>query len=335
MNTSFKALPVLTLAAAAGFFAFGPAPLAHAQQGKGGKQAKAGATKQQPIGTLKVQGNVYMIVAPGGNVVVQTGDWGVLIVDTPAEGASDAVIAEIRKLSDKPIRYLINTSIDHTETNAPISRAGAPITGGNLGAVAFDNGATIVAHENVLGRMSNVPEGQKVPNADALPTTTYNEGQKEIFFNDEPVLAMFQPKAHTDGDSIVFFRRSDVIAAGDILDMTLYPHVDLAKGGNIDGVIKALNVILDLCIPRHQQEGGTYVIPGRGRLTDEHDVLEYRDMVTIIRDRVKNLIGKGQNLAQVKAAKVTYEYDARWGATTGPWTTDMFVEAVYKSLGGK
>ncbi len=168
------------------------------------------------MGTLKVQGNVYMIVAPGGNVVVQTGDWGVLVVDTPAEGASDAVIAEIHKLSSKPIRYLVNTSIDHTATNAPISRAGAPITGGNLGAVAFDNGATIVAHENVLGRMSNVPEGQKVLNADALPTTTFNEGQKEIFFNDEPVLAMFQPKAHTDGDSIVFFRRSDVIAAGDI-----------------------------------------------------------------------------------------------------------------------
>jgi glyoxylase-like metal-dependent hydrolase (beta-lactamase superfamily II) len=183
--------------------------------------------------------------------------------------------------------------------------------------------------------MSNVPEGQKVPNADALPTTTYNEGQKEIFFNDEPVLAMFQPKAHTDGDSMIFFRRSDVIAAGDILDMTSFPHIDLAKGGNVDGVIKALNVLLDLCIPRHQQEGGTYVIPGRGRLTDEHDVLEYRDMVTIIRDRVRNLIGKGQTLAQVKAAKPTYEYDPRWGATTGDWTTDMFVEAVYKSLGGK
>ena len=332
MAKAFKALPLMMLAAAAAFLAFGPAPLAHAQQGKGKGKA---AAKQAQIGTLKVQGNVYMIVAPGGNVVVQTGDWGVLIVDTPAEGASDAVIAEIRKLSDKPIRYLVNTSIDHTDTNAQISRAGAPITGGNLGAVAFDNGATIVAHENVLARMSNVPEGQKVPNADALPTTTYNEGQKEIFFNDEPVLAMFQPKAHTDGDSIVFFRRSDVIAAGDVFDTNSYPHIDLAKGGNIEGVIKALNVILDLCIPRHQQEGGTYVIPGHGRLTDEHDVLEYRDMVTIIRDRVKNLIGKGQTLAQVRAAKPTYEYDARWGSTTGPWTTDMFVEAVYKSLGGK
>jgi cyclase len=330
MKSAF-ALPVLTLAAVAGFFAFGPAPEARAQQAKG----KGKAAAKQEVGTLKVQGNVYMIVAPGGNVAVQIGDWGVLVVDTPAEGASDAVIAEIRKLSDKPIRYLLDTSIDHTGTNAQISRAGAPVTGGNLGAVAFDNGATIVAHENVLARMSNVPEGQKVPNADALPTTTYNEGQKEIFFNEEPVLAMFQPKAHTDGDSIVFFRRSDVIAAGDVFDMTSYPKIDLAKGGNVEGVIRALNVILDLCVPRHEQEGGTYVIPGRGRLTDEHDVLEYRDMVTIIRDRVKAGIAKGQTLAQVKAAKPTYEYDPRWGSTTGPWTTDMFVEAVYKSLGGK
>jgi glyoxylase-like metal-dependent hydrolase (beta-lactamase superfamily II) len=333
MKTPLKALPLLTLAAVVGFLAFGPAPEARAQQGKG-KQAKA-AAKGQEVGTIKVQGNVYMIVAPGGNVVVQTGSWGVLVVDTPAEGFSDAVIAEIRKLSSEPIRYVLNTSLDHTDTNAEISRAGAPITGGNLGAVAFENGATIVAHENVLARMSNVPEGQKVPNADALPTTTYNEGQKEVFFNEEPVLAMFQPNAHTDGDSVVFFRRSDVIAAGDILDMTSFPHIDIAKGGNVEGVIKALNVILDLCIPRHHHERGTYVIPGHGRLTDEHDVLEYRDMVTIVRDRVKNLIGKGQNLAQVTATKPTYEYDARWGSTTGAWTTDMFVEAVYKSLGGK
>src|SRR3954464_12804661 len=112
MKTTF-ALPVLTLAAIAGFFAFGPAPLAKAQQGKGNKGKGAPA---QQIGTLKVQGNVYMIVAPGGNLAVQIGDWGVLVVDTPAEGASDAVIAEIRKLSSKPIRYLINTSVDHTAT---------------------------------------------------------------------------------------------------------------------------------------------------------------------------------------------------------------------------
>jgi glyoxylase-like metal-dependent hydrolase (beta-lactamase superfamily II) len=263
------------------------------------------------------------------------GDWGVLVVDTPQEALAPAIIAEIQKLSSKPIRYVLNTSISHTDSNAQISRAGAPVVGGNLGAVAFENGAPIVAHENVLYRMSNVPEGQKVPNADALPTTTYNEGQKEIFFNEEPVIAIHQPAAHTDGDSVIFFRRSDVLVAGKVFDMTSYPRIDLDKGGNVQGVLNALNLMLDIAIPRHQQEGGTYIIPGRGRLTDEHDLLEYRDMITIIRDRIRDGIQKGRTLAQIKASKPTYEYDPRWGQTTGDWTTDMFVEAVYKSLGGK
>lgn len=334
----------LLLAASAAFLAFDPAPRALAQgkappKGAPADKQQAKQTKQQPaaiqLGIQKVQGNVYMVYTPQGNSAISVGDWGVLVVDAPPEGAAEALIAEIRKLTDKPIRYLINTSIDHTATNDKISRAGAPVTGGNLGAVAFDNGATIVSHEKVLARMVDVPEGQKVPDADKLPTTTYDERQKEIYFNDEAVIAILVPDAHTDGDSIVHFRGSDVIAAGDIFDMTSYPHIDLAKGGNVEGVLKGLNLILDICVPRHEQEGGTYVIPGRGRLTDEHDVLEYRDMVTIIRDRIKAGIEKGQTLAQIKAAKPTYEYDARWGSTTGDWTTDMFIEAVYKSLGGK
>jgi len=168
-----------------------------------------------------------------------------------------------------------------------------------------------------------------------LPTTTYFQGQKEIFFNEEPVIIMFEPAAHTNGDSIVFFRRSDVIATGDIFNMNSFPVINVDKGGNIQGVIKALNVVLDITIPKHEQEGGTYVIPGHGRLTDEHDVLEYRDMVTIIRDRVQNMIKKGMTLDQVKAAKPTLEYDGRYSSTTGPWTTDMFVEAVFKSLSAK
>lgn len=336
MNKAFSAAALL--AAAAGFLALAPVTPAQAQQ-KGAPKAAPAKGKQAPagpqVGVQKVQGNVYMIWTPDRNVVVSVGDWGALVVDTPQEALAPAVIAEIQKLSSKPIRYVLNTSISHTDSNAQVSRAGAPVVGGNLGAVAFENGATIVAHENVLYRMSNVPEGQKVPNADALPTTTYNEGQKEIFFNEEPVIAIYQPEAHSDGDSIVFFRRSDVLAAGKVFDMTSYPHIDLEKGGNVQGVLSALNLMLDLAIPRHQQEGGTYIIPGRGRLTDEHDLLEYRDMVTIIRDRIEAGIKKGQTLAQIKAARPTYEYDPRWGKASGEWTTDMFIEAVYKSLGGK
>jgi cyclase len=328
----------------------GPADVAHAQgkgKGGGGKQGgappPAAARPANPalanaeVHILKVQGNVYMIVGPGGNTALQIGDEGALVVDTQYPEVSDKIVAEIRKLTNKPIRYVINTSADadHTDGNAKISRAGAPVIGGNLGAVALDNGATIVAHENVLRAMSEGAEGKADANADLLPTTTYFQGQKEIFFNEEPVIVMFEPAAHTNGDSMVFFRRSDVIATGDIFNENSFPVINVDKGGSINGVIKALNVVLDITIPKHEQEGGTYVIPGHGRLTDEHDVLEYRDMVTIIRDRVQNMIKKGMTLAQVKDAKPTFEYDGRWGSSTGPWTSDMFVEAVFKSLSAK
>ncbi len=346
-----KVLLAVSATVAAALMLFGPADIAHAQgKGKGGGK-QGGAPAPTPaatrppnpawanaeVHTLKVQGNVYMIVGPGGNTTVQVGDSGALVVDTQYEEVSDKIVAEIRKLTSKPIRYVVNTSadMDHTDGNAKISRAGAPVIGGNLGAVAFDNGATIVAHENVLRTMSDAAEGKAVTNADKLPTTTYFQGQKEIFFNEEPVIVMFEPAAHTNGDSMVFFRRSDVISTGDIFNMNSYPVIDVDKGGNIQGVIKALNTVLDITIPKHEQEGGTYVIPGHGRLTDEHDVLEYRDMVTIVRDRVQNLIKQGKTLAQVKEAKPTFEYDGRWAAASGPGSTDGFVEAVYKSLSAK
>ena len=346
-----KAMPKLIFAASALLAALvmmsAPAEVAHAQgKGRGGKQGAPPPAAPAPadpalanaeVHTLKVQGNVYMIVGPGGNTAVQIGDSGALVVDTQYAEASAKIVAEIRKLTDKPIRYIINTSADadHTGGNARISKAGAPVIGGNLGAVAFENGATIVAQENVLRLMSKAAEGKPDANADMLPTTTFFQGQKEIFFNEEPVIVMFEPAAHTNGDSMVFFRRSDVLATGDIFNRNSYPVINLEEGGNIQGVIKALNVVLDITIPKHEQEGGTYVIPGHGRLTDEHDVLEYRDMVTIIRDRVQNMIKKGMTLEQVKEAKPTFEYDGRWGSTRGPWTTDMFVEAVFKSLSGK
>ena len=349
-----RVMPRIMLAVSTGaavLLMFGPADIAQAQgkgKGGGGKQggapvAPAATRPPNPawanaeVHTLKVQGNVYMIVGPGGNTTVQVGDSGALVVDTQYEEVSEKIVTEIRKLTSKPIRYVINTSadMDHTDGNAKISRAGAPVIGGNLGAVALDNGATIVAHENVLRAMSEGGEGKADPNADKLPTTTFFQGQKEIFFNEEPVIAMFEPTAHTNGDSMVFFRRSDVIATGDIFNMNSYPVINVDKGGSINGVIKALNVVLDITIPKHEQEGGTYVIPGHGRLTDEHDVLEYRDMVTIIRDRVQNLIKQGKTLAQVKEAKPTFEYDGRWAAATGPGSTDLFVEAVFRSLAPK
>ena len=284
------------------------------------------------IHILKVQGNVYMLVGPGGNTTVQVGANGVLVVDSQTADLSDKLIAAIKTLSDKPIRYVVNTSFDADRTggNEVLARNGAPVVGGNLG--NSNRGAAIVAREQVLDRMS-APTGQKAPTPEgAWPTVTWFEGQKELFFNHEGIQIMLAPAAHTDGDSIVYFRRSDVISAGDVFQTTTYPVINLEAGGNIQGVIAALNHILDIAIPEHEQEGGTYIIPGHGRLCDEHDVLEYRDMVTIIRDRVQAGIKKGLTLDQVKAAGYTKEYDPRWGPKTGPWTSDMFIEAVYKSL---
>ena len=294
--------------------------------------AQAPAANANLLPTLKVQGNVSMLVGAGGNIAVQIGDDGVLLVDSGTAEAASRVIATIRSLTDKPIRYIINTSADpdHVGGNDAIGKLGSTIAGGNVGAGA-GVGAGIIAHENVLNRMS-APTGKSSPYpTSAWPTDTFVSKQKELYFNGEAIQTIYKP-GHTDGDSIVYFRRSDVIAAGELFNTLTYPVIDLSRGGSIKGVLNGLNDMLDIAIPKAMQEGGTYIIPGHGRLTDEADLLEYRDMVTIIRDRVQDAIKRGQTLDQVKAAKFTLDYDARWGATSGPWTTDMFIEAVYKDL---
>ncbi len=291
------------------------------------------------VHVLPVQGNVYMIVGAGGNITVQIGDLGVVVVDTGTAAMADKVIAAIRKLSNKPIQYIVNTHFhaDHTGGNEKIRAAGVTITGANVTADIRDarQGAAILAHQNVLDRMS-APSGKQSPTStEAWPTDTYTSGQKELYFNDEPIEIIYQPKAHTDGDSLVFFRHSDVVSTGDIFVTTGYPFIDLANGGSIQGELDALNNILDKAIPKHDEEGGTYIVPGHGRLCDEWEVVEYRDMVTIIRDRVQAMLKKGASLEQVKTSHPTADYDDRYGATSGFWTTDMFVEAVYKSLAAK
>jgi cyclase len=282
-----------------------------------------------------VQGNIYLLVGAGGNVTLSIGKDGILLVDTGLAPLSDKLLAAVRKFSDKPIRYIINTHVhaDHIGGNEKIAKAGSTIAGGNvvgdIGASA-QQGATVIAHEGVLDRMS-APTGSQPPMPSAAwPTDTYNGA--ELFFNGEAIQMFHEPAAHTDGDTIVFFRRSDVVSAGDLFVTTSYPIIDIDRGGNIQGVVKALNHILDITIPAEKQEGGTYVIPGHGRLCDEADVVEFRDMTTIIRDRIQDMVKKGMTLEQVKAAKPTRDYDPRYGAETGFWTTDKFVEAVYKSF---
>jgi cyclase len=294
------------------------------------------AADDSEIHVLPVQGHVYMLVGGGGgNITLQAGDEGVLLVDTSLASLTDNVLKAIRSVSTKPIRYIINTHAhpDHVGGNAAIAAQGQMIVGGNMGQPY--SGAAILAHEKVLTRMS-APTGEQAPFPQgAWPTDTYFTSKKELFFNGEAIQILHQPAAHTDGDSIVFFRRSDVLSAGDVFLTTTYPVIDLDRGGNIQGIIAALNHILDIAIPKDKQEGGTYVIPGHGRLCDEADVLEYRDMLTIIRDRIQDLVKKGSTLEQVRAAHPTLDYDGRYGATTGAWTTDKFIEAVYRNLSVK
>jgi len=280
------------------------------------------------VHVLPVQGNVYMLVGAGSNITVQIGTDGVLVVDAQYASLSDKILAAIRTVSKGPIRYLINTTYDadHTGGNEPIRKAGSTIAGGNVAGDIQDaaEGAQIVAHDNVLKRMGNRPSA-------AWPTSTFLGDEKKLFFNGEGIAIIHQAVAHTDGDSIVFFRRSDVISTGDIFTTNSYPVIDLAAGGSIQGVIDGLNRLVDMIIPVYGQEGGTLVIPGHGRLSDLGDVINCREMTIIIRDRIQDMIKKGMTLEQVKAARPTRDYDPLYGSVPG-WTADMFVEAVYKSL---
>ena len=289
------------------------------------------------IQTLKVQGNVYLLTGAGSNIAVQIGDTGVLVVDTGKAETAEKVVAAIRRLSDKPIQYIVNTHMhdDHTGGNDVVRKAGLTYVGANITGNLTDAGvgAQVYAHDNVLKRMSAPTGVQAAVPFGSWPTETYLSDRKQMFFNGEPIEIIHQPAAHTDGDSIVFFRRSDVVVAGDIYDTTSYPFIDLERGGSIQGEINALNNLLELAIPGYQDEGGTYIIPGNGFISDRPDLLEYRDMVTIVRDRIQSAIKKGMTLEQVKAAGLTKDYDNRYGAKSGSSRTGVtFVEAIYKSL---
>jgi glyoxylase-like metal-dependent hydrolase (beta-lactamase superfamily II) len=290
----------------------------------GGRDSRGGPAGSVPAGevrTIHVQGNVHMIVGAGANIAVQVGDDGIVVVDTGSGQLTDKVLAAIRSLSNKEIRWVINTEFDrdHTGGNEAISKAGRTVNG---------NPAAVVAHENAAARMAQAGVADN-----ARPFNTYFEDSRDFPFNDEPVLLYHDSGAHSDGGSMVMFRRSDVIVAGDAFLTTTYPVIDAKNGGSVAGVIRSLNRILDLAVPsKFLQEGGTYVIPGHGRIADEADVVEYRDMVVIISERIADMVKKGMTLDQVKAAHPTLDYDARYGADAGPSTTAMFVEAIYNEM---
>jgi cyclase len=284
------------------------------------------------VQTLKVQGNVYLLAGAGANIAVQAGNDGILIVDTGFEKMGDKVLAAIKKVSDKPIRTIVNTTLadDHTGANGPLVKAGF-INQAGPGLGGRPNEADLIGHSGLLRLMTEIGEAKIA--TDRWPPSTYPGKSKDLYSNDEPVIIMHVANATTSGDSMVWFRKSDVVVTGDIFDQTSFPYIDLAHGGSINGIIAGLNDLLEITVPKHNQEGGTMLIPGHGRISDEHDLLEYRDMVTIVRDRVQNAIKKGMSLQQIKGAKpsYTYEYEPRF-ARNPSWTAEMFVEAIYKSL---
>ncbi len=280
------------------------------------------AAAQTGIHSLHVAGQVWMISGAGGNVTVQVGDEGVLVVDPGKEQMADAVIAEIRKIAgDRPIRIIVNTQFDpeHSGANEKVA-AGSPKT---------TQKASMVSYEGAVIRMAD----SKIPVA-GQPNDTFFGDTREMYFNGEPVVAYYAPAANTDNNAFVVFRKSDVISAGDILDATRYPVIHLDQGGTLNGVLEGINRLVDLAVASYREEDGTYIIPGHGHVYNEADVTEYRDMLTIVRDRIQDAIKKGMNLEQIKAARLTRDFDGRYGSTQG-WTTDMFLEAAYKSLGGK
>jgi glyoxylase-like metal-dependent hydrolase (beta-lactamase superfamily II) len=293
---------------------------------------------------IQVRPNFYMIAGAGGNIGFQVGADGVVVVDAGSASGADAVVAAIRKITSQPIRYVIDTSADpdHVGGNATVAKAGQTLftqTGGaGLAADFQGGGASILSVEQVLTRMSG-PSGKPSPfPPGAWPTETFHQSRKYMYLNGEGIEVFHQPAAHSDGDAIVFFRRSDVVVAGDILDTTRFPVIDIAKGGSIQGEIAALQKLIDTAIPSVpivSRDEGTLIIPGHGRLCDQLDVVEYRDMVTIIRDRVRDLIKQGLTLEQIQAASPARGYTRRYGSGAGSKATNEFIEAVYRSMSEK
>jgi glyoxylase-like metal-dependent hydrolase (beta-lactamase superfamily II) len=283
------------------------------------------------IHVLPVRGNVYMLAGAGCNITVQVGEEYVIVVDTGLPQHADDVIATIRKMSKLPIMFLGNTNsdADHTGGDPKLYAAGGALPNATQGFAREEEkdttrlkllpGATIVASLNAVNRMED----------QAGKTTAIGFGDEGFkLYNNEGVVFYQMPKGHSDGDSVVFFRASDVVSAGDVFTTTSYPVIETENGGTVQGFIDALNDLIEILVPKYGEEGGTYVIPGHGHLSDRADVVNYRDMVTIIRGRIQEMVKNGMTLEQVRAAKPTLDYDGIYGADGGR----KFTEIVYHEL---
>jgi glyoxylase-like metal-dependent hydrolase (beta-lactamase superfamily II) len=324
ITTSGKARTLSTFISVLCGVAGALAPLATAQP----QSPPAGSN---PVKILHVQGKVYMLVGPETNMVVQIGDEGVLAVDSMTAPLVPDIMAAIKTLSDKPIHYIIDTTfkLSHTGGSIALRKAGTSVYGGG-GANFLGTGAIIIGHSDVVTRMSAAKGNPSPFPSDAWPEEVFINDKEALNFNGEAIEIIHIPNATTDTDSIVFFRGSDVVVAGDLFDPRAYPVIDLEDGGSVNGVIAGLNRILDITVPLHEEEAGTYVVPGHGHVGDQADMASYRDMVTIVRDRIQKMIGQGMTLAQIKEAHPTLDYDPQYGQAPG--SSNLFIETVYKSL---
>jgi glyoxylase-like metal-dependent hydrolase (beta-lactamase superfamily II) len=287
-------------------------------------------TPSSRLEILEVRPSFFVIAGAGANIGVQVGEDGVVVVDAGTAASAPDVLAAIKRISPRPIRYIIDTGpdADHVGGNEALSKAGERVLANVGRRSGGDSAASILSVEGLFRRMTTFPPG-------AWPTETFDYARKAMYLNGEAIEVLSQPAAHSDSDAFVFFRRSDVVVAGDVLDTRQFPVIDVARGGSVEGEIAALSRLVELAVPSVPdvtREAGTIVVSGHGRLCDQYDVVEYRDMVTIIRDRVRDLIKAGRSLAEVKAAQPAKGYTGRYGNPGGPWTTDRFVEAVYESL---
>jgi cyclase len=307
-------------------------------------KARPGTAVPQGMEVLRVQADVYMIAGAGANAVVQAGPQGIFLVDTGAPNRSADLLAAIKTISDGVIRYIVNTTPDVASYggNDDIARAGWSPTvalpdltgeGGRRTPPPADPRtllAMVIAHEGMLNRLSASAGESTVAPFVLWPTNTFFTAKKSMSFNHEGIELRHAPAAHTDGDLVVFFRKSDVVAAGPLVDTTGYPRFDPARGGSMRGMLAGLNEIIDISIAEFNQQGGTRIVPGRGRVMNETDVADYRDMATIVRDRVQTGVDKKMTLAQVKALRPTLDYDGLYSRPD--WSGEMFVEAIYKEL---
>ncbi|MBO6504637.1 MAG: MBL fold metallo-hydrolase [Kordiimonadaceae bacterium] len=264
----------------------------------------------------KVAGNVYVLFGAGGNIGVSVGEDGVFIVDDQFAPLTEKIKAAIAELSDKPIRFAINTHFhgDHTGGNENLGREGTVI-------VAHDNVRIRMAAGSFIKAFNNRTEPQ---DGFALPTVTFND-QASLHLNGEQTRMHHVSNAHTDGDSIVHFEGSNVVHMGDTFFNGRFPFIDVDSGGSIDGVIAAANKVLGIV------DEGTRIIPGHGPVSDKAGLMMYRDMLVTVRDRVAEMKSAGNSLEEVVAAGVVDDFKENYGAGGEQWPA-AFVSFVYNSL---